>query len=177
MKTITLPAWRSSCMSLRSLSSNSPRYLVPATTAASSMVTTLLPRRISGTLFSTIRWANPSAMAVLPTPGSPMRQGLFLVRRLKTWITRSISLSRPMTGSSFPSRDSLVRSRPKVSTVGVWGPAFSSRPVRAAPSSPPSSWITSLRARFRSMPMCVSTWAAIPSPSRSSPSIICSVPT
>ena len=38
----------------------------------------------------------------LPTPGSPMRAGLFLRRRLKTWITRSISISRPTTGSSFP---------------------------------------------------------------------------
>ena len=41
-------------------------------------------------------------MAVLPTPGSPMSTGLFLVRRLSTWITRRISSSRPMTGSSLP---------------------------------------------------------------------------
>ena len=39
-------------------------------------------------------------MAVLPTPGSPMRTGLFFVRRLSTWMTRRISSSRPMTGSS-----------------------------------------------------------------------------
>ena len=39
-------------------------------------------------------------MAVLPTPGSPMSTGLFLVRRLRTWMTRRISSSRPMTGSS-----------------------------------------------------------------------------
>ena len=37
-------------------------------------------------------------MAVLPTPGSPMSTGLFLVRRDSTWITRRISSSRPMTG-------------------------------------------------------------------------------
>ena len=37
-------------------------------------------------------------MAVLPTPGSPIRTGLFLVRRLSTWMTRRISSSRPMTG-------------------------------------------------------------------------------
>ena len=30
-------------------------------------------------------------MAVLPTPGSPMSTGLFLVRRLRTCITRSVS--------------------------------------------------------------------------------------
>jgi hypothetical protein len=52
-------------------------------------------------------------MAVLPTPASPSSTGLFLVRRERIWITRSISLSRPMTGSSLPSRASSVRSRPK----------------------------------------------------------------
>ncbi len=41
-------------------------------------------------------------MAVLPTPGSPMRTGLFLVRRDSTWMTRRISSSRPMTGSILP---------------------------------------------------------------------------
>jgi hypothetical protein len=40
-------------------------------------------------------------MAVLPTPGSPIRAGLFLVRRARIWITRSISFRRPMTGSSL----------------------------------------------------------------------------
>ena len=40
----------------------------------------------SGTSPRTIRWARPSAMAVLPTPGSPMRTGLFLVRRDRTWM-------------------------------------------------------------------------------------------
>ena len=58
-------------------------------------------------------------MAVLPTPGSPMRIGLFFLRRLRIWVTRSISFSRPMTGSSLPSRASCVRSRPKWSRNGV----------------------------------------------------------
>ena len=35
--------------------------------------------------------ARPSTMAVLPTPGSPMSTGLFLVRRDSTCMTRSIS--------------------------------------------------------------------------------------
>ena len=43
-------------------------------------------------------------MAVLPTPGSPMSTGLFLVRRARIWMTRWISFSRPITGSSLPSR-------------------------------------------------------------------------
>jgi hypothetical protein len=57
-----------------------------------------------------MRWAMPSTMAVLPTPGSPMSTGLFLVRRESTCITRRISSSRPMTGSSLPERASFVRS-------------------------------------------------------------------
>ena len=40
----------------------------------------------SGTSPRTMRWARPSTIAVLPTPGSPMRTGLFLVRRERTWI-------------------------------------------------------------------------------------------
>ena len=58
-------------------------------------------------------------MAVLPTPGSPISTGLFLVRRARIWMTRWISFSRPMTGSSLPSRASAVRSRPNSSSVGV----------------------------------------------------------
>ena len=56
-------------------------------------------------------------MAVLPTPGSPMSTGLFLVRRDSTCMTRSISRSRPMTGSSFFSRASWVRLRPNWSST------------------------------------------------------------
>lgn len=44
--------------------------------------------------------------------GSPTRQGLFFVRLLKTCISRPISSSLPMTGSSFPSSASAVRSVP-----------------------------------------------------------------
>ena len=40
--------------------------------------------RTSGTSPATMRWARPSVMDVLPTPGSPMRHGLFLVRRAST---------------------------------------------------------------------------------------------
>ncbi len=66
----------------------------------------------SGTSPRTMRLASPSTMAVLPTPGSPMSTGLFFVRRDSTWMTRRISSSRPMTGSSLPLRASSVRSRP-----------------------------------------------------------------
>ena len=68
---------------------------------------------------SAMRCASPSAIAVLPTPGSPISTGLFLVRRESTWMTRRISSSRPITGSSLPSRASAVRSRPYFSSALV----------------------------------------------------------
>ena len=87
-----------------SRSSNSPRYFAPATIAPRSSAIRRLPRNDSGTSPSTIRCASPSTTAVLPTPGSPISTGLFLVRRDSTCTTRRISASRPMTGSSLPSR-------------------------------------------------------------------------
>ena len=71
----------------------------------------LLVFRLSGTSPLTMRSARPSTMAVLPTPGSPISTGLFLVRRDSTWMVRRISSSRPITGSSLPSRAACVRSR------------------------------------------------------------------
>ena len=50
---------------------------------------------------ATIRCARPSIAAVLPTPGSPIRTGLFLVLRERIRTIFRISASRPMTGSSF----------------------------------------------------------------------------
>ena len=87
-----------------SRSSNSPRYLAPATSEPMSRAKTVLSRSPSGTSPRTIRWARPSTIAVLPTPGSPISTGLFLVLRDRIWITRRISASRPMTGSSLPAR-------------------------------------------------------------------------
>ena len=100
-------------------SSNSPRYFVPATSEPMSSVSRRLPCSVSGTSPATMRWARPSTIAVLPTPGSPMRIGLFLVRRERIWISRSISRLRPMTGSSLSAREAAVRSIPSWSTVGV----------------------------------------------------------
>ena len=91
-------------------SSNSPRYFAPASIAPRSSETTRLFLSCSGTSPETMRCARPSTMAVLPTPGSPISTGLFLVRRDSTWITRRISSSRPITGSSLPRRASSVRS-------------------------------------------------------------------
>src|SRR4029453_16382957 len=63
-----------------SRSSNSPRYFQPASTAPMSSAITRRCRSDSGTSPETIRWASPSTIAVLPTPGSPISTGLFLVR-------------------------------------------------------------------------------------------------
>ena len=63
-------------------SSNCPRYFVPATILARSNVTTRLLKRIRETFRFTIRIAKPSAIADLPTPGSPISNGLFFFLRL-----------------------------------------------------------------------------------------------
>ena len=55
----------------------------------------------SGTSPLTILSANPSAIAVFPTPGSPIKHGLFLVFLDNILITFLISVSLPITGSSF----------------------------------------------------------------------------
>ena len=83
-------------------SSNSPRNLAPAINAPMSNEKIVLSFKFSGTSFRTIRCANPSTIAVLPTPGSPINTGLFLVLRDKIRITSRISSSRPMIGSIFP---------------------------------------------------------------------------
>ena len=65
-------------------SSNSPRYFAPASNEPRSSESTRLPFRLSGTSPLTIRCAKPSTIAVLPTPGSPISTGLFLLRRDNT---------------------------------------------------------------------------------------------
>ena len=118
MKRISSPAaFCTSVSTALSRSSNSPRYFEPASIAPMSSAQTRLPFRPSGTSPATIRCASPSTIAVLPTPGSPIRTGLFFVRRESTWITRRISSSRPITGSSFPLSASSVRSRPNFSSA------------------------------------------------------------
>ena len=172
---ITLPALRISSMIFLRRSSNSPRYLVPATSRPTSRVRTRLSSRISGISPWVMRWARPSARAVLPTPGSPISTGLFLVRRPRIWMTRSISFWRPTTGSSLPSAASWVRLVPNSSSVGVLvEPLLPPPEVTSAVS--PSMRITWVRTLARSTPRFSSTRAATPSPSRIRPSSRCSVP-
>jgi len=100
-------------------SSNCPRYLVPATIEAISRLITRLSKSRRDTFFCTMRKANPSAIADLPTPGSPIRMGLFFLRRLRICANRSISFSRPTIGSRLFSSASRVMSIPKLSSTGV----------------------------------------------------------
>ena len=55
---------------------------------------------MGGTSLLAIFIASPCAKAVLPTPGSPIKQGLFLDLLFKIWIILSISLFLPITLSN-----------------------------------------------------------------------------
>ena len=161
-----------------SRSSNSPRYFAPARSVPMSSAITRRSRRLSGTSPSTIRWASPSTIAVLPTPGSPISTGLFFLRRERTWITRRISSSRPITGSRFPARASAVRSRPNFSSA--WTLSSASGEVTwcgpwtsatASASELPSGRRSAIPERFRpgraaDGSMAIYCRRASPSPSR-----------
>ena len=85
MNKMTLPSCLAKSLSTPfRRSSNSPRNFAPAISAPKSNDNTSLRRRPSGTSPLMIFCAKPSTMAVLPTPGSPMSTGLFLVRRDST---------------------------------------------------------------------------------------------
>ena len=79
-KRMILPSSITSLITFLIRSSNSPLYLLPATIPERSSVITRLFLTVSGTSPCTIRCARPSTIAVLPTPGSPIRHGLFFVR-------------------------------------------------------------------------------------------------
>ena len=95
-----------------SLSSNSPRYLAPAIKDAISSSQIVLSFKLDGTSPLIILNASPSTMAVFPTPGSPIRTGLFFVFLDNTLVILRISSSRPITGSILPALASAVISRP-----------------------------------------------------------------
>ena len=143
-------------------------------------------------------------MAVLPTPASPIKMGLFLVRRQRICTTRRISSLRPITGSNSPARANSVKSRPNVFNRDNRSPRpgrpFSSagrRDEEASSPFPSSALFSELalpslseadefgsmsakicfRHRSKSTSRDCKTRAANPSPSLRRPSKICSVPT
>ncbi len=147
---ITLPSCLANSLSTAfKRSSNSPRYLAPASNAPISRDNTRLCLRPSGTSPLIIRCAKPSTMAVLPTPGSPISTGLFFVRRCKTCTVRRISSSRPITGSSFPCSARSVRSIVYLSSA--W--RFSSAPASVT-FSPPRT----LSIAFSSLSLVIPCW-------------------
>ncbi len=82
MKRMTAPcACSTSFITFFKRSSNSPRNFVPATRRPRSRERISLSLIDSGTFPCTIAFASPSAIAVFPTPASPMSTGLFFVRR------------------------------------------------------------------------------------------------
>src|SRR5215213_9308305 len=142
-------------------SSNWPRYCVPATSPERSRASTRLPARVSGTSSLTILWARPSTMAVLPTPGSPISTGLFLVRRDSTSMVVSTSSARPITGSSLPSLAIRVRSRLYSSSVGVELLGSRASPLLSTPrTTAPRSPVCESPKRESSLPTSSSSAAS-----------------
>ena len=72
------------------------------------------PLRLSGTSPATMRCARPSTIAVLPTPGSPISTGLFLVRRESTWIDAPHLLVAADHRVELAALGDAVRSRPNL---------------------------------------------------------------
>ncbi len=183
MKRITLPIRRISVRAFFTRSSNSPRYLVPASMAERSMERMFFPISSSGTSPLTIRWASPSATAVLPTPGSPTSTGLFLVRRERMRMHRAISRSRPTTGSSFPSRARALRLRVNCSSALDRGSSSRRGAAIRVGASLGRRWTTLMRWRravwsfLGSAPRSSSTRMAMVPFSLRMPSSRCSVPT
>src|ERR1022692_2687560 len=121
--------------------SNSPLIPAPACNRAKSRVRMVTLRRGGGTSPSATRIAKPSTTAVLPTPASPVRIGLFCRRRIRMSTTWRISRSRPSTGSIFPVFAFSVRLTVNWSRFGVLPPTRG--PVEAPPA-PPEAAIAAL---------------------------------
>ena len=112
-------AWISFSTAFRR-SSNSPRYLEPASSAPISSAITRRSRSDSGMSPETIRWARPRRSRSYDA-GVADQHRVVLGPLERTWIARRISSSRPITGSSFPLSASAVRSRPYFSWEGAEG--------------------------------------------------------
>lgn len=88
LRGIAMPSHASQPPTVRR-SSNAPRYCVPATREPTSSAINARPLSPGGAAGETMSCAMPSTSAVLPTPGSPISTGLFLVRLrrtcLETW--------------------------------------------------------------------------------------------
>ena len=112
--------------------SNSPFTPAPACSRPRSSDISFTVFSASGTSPAAMRSARPSATAVLPTPGSPVRIGLFCRRRVRMSMTWRISPSRPRIGSIFPALACAVRS------VQNWSSGPEPRGAPCPAGAPPS---------------------------------------
>ncbi len=124
-----------SSMTPRRRFSNSPRTPAPACSRPRSSMRSDTPCSAGGTSPEASRRAKPSTTAVLPTPASPVRIGLFCRRRVRMSMIWRISLSRPRIGSILPALACAVRSMVNWSSAaeprgGIVGPSA------AGPASP-----------------------------------------
>ena len=152
-----------------SRSSNCPRYFVPATINEISSASKRLSARKCGISPQTIRCAKPSTIAVLPTPGSPIKTALFFERRHKTCCTRSSSTERPTNGSRLFLVAASDRSRLNSASNGV---SF----TRLTAVFSFKSCTISSRTVFNRIPFSERTIDATERSSRNIPSSKCSVP-
>ncbi len=124
-----------SSMTERRRCSNSPFIEAPACSRPMSSASSRTPWSEGGTSPLTIFWAKPSTTAVLPTPASPVRIGLFCRRRCRMSMICRISSSRPTMGSISPAL--AVKSTQNLSSAVVpLGPWAASVP--GAPTEEPS---------------------------------------
>ena len=132
--------------------SNSPLTPAPAWSRPRSRVRSTTFLSTGGTSPWAIRSARPSTTAVLPTPASPVRIGLFWRRRIRMSTIWRTSASRPITGSISPFLARSVRLTVYWSSAGVWltprrrprrsgvaGRGLGARALRPRPSRRPAS--------------------------------------
>jgi hypothetical protein len=116
---ISFSTFEASSMICLILASNSHLNFVPATSIVISSARIFLSLIENGTSQLAIFLASHSTIAVLPTPGSPTKTGLFFVFLFSIAISLSISSSLPKTGSSLPFFASSVKFVEKKSRAGV----------------------------------------------------------
>ena len=124
--------------------SNSPFTPAPACSRPRSSVRRVTSRSAGGTSPAAMRSARPSTTAVLPTPASPVRIGLFCRRRVRMSTIWRISKSRPRIGSILPALACAVRSMVNWSRAPDPPGRTSPEPVPAA--SEPTAWLVACAA-------------------------------
>ena len=123
--------------------------LAPACSKPMSSVSSETSFNCGGTSPLARRKAKPSTTAVLPTPASPVRIGLFCRRRIKISTIWRISSSRPVTGSSSPFLAFSVKSIAYFFSASCLPICAGAIAPLASPGSPPMP-LPSLAAKYSS---------------------------